>query len=90
MAAKLKELPSAVKAARLHVLLQAAEDCRKRYQRSFIGQELQMIAEERKGEFWEGYSENYIRLYFSGAAQTGKIAVRAVAEYGEGLLVERI
>ena len=90
VAAKLKELPSAVKAARLHVLLQAAEDCRKRYQRSFIGQELQMIAEERKGEFWEGYSENYIRLYFSGAAQTGKIAVRAVAEYGEGLLVERI
>lgn len=90
-AAKLKELPAAVKKERLHRLLALGRELREQYERAHIGKTLEMIPEEEKNGYTVGYSENYIRLYLAGGALAGqKVRVRAVALFEDGLLAERV
>ena len=90
-AAKLKELPAAVKKERLHRLLALGRELREKYERAHIGKTLEMIPEEEKNGYMVGYSENYIRLYLAGGALAGqKVRVRAVALFEDGLLAERV
>ena len=86
-AAKLKELPADVKKKRLHELLSLAGELRRSYEAGYIGRTLELVPEERCGEYTVGYSENYIRLYVAGNAER-RVRVRAIAAYGEGLLAE--
>lgn len=86
-AAKLRELPDEIKNERLHILLERAKKHREAYEAGFIGETLSMICEEEKNGYTQGYGENYIRLYLPGK-HTGKIAVRALRPFEEGLLAE--
>lgn len=87
-AAKLKELSADVKKKRLHELLSLAGELRRSYEAGYIGRTLELVPEERCGEYTVGYSENYIRLYVAGNAER-RVRVRAIAAHGDGLLAEK-
>lgn len=89
VAAKMKEVPPNVKDARLHRLLALASELKGEYERAHIGKALELVPEERRKGYTEGYSENYIRLYVAGGAE-GRTRVRAVGAFKDGLLAEII
>ena len=84
-AAKLAELPAEVKSRRLHEMLAVAAQLRADYEKQFIGRTLELVPEERKGEYTVGYSQNYIRLYVRGEIAK-KARVVAAQPFEDGLL----
>ncbi len=84
-AAKMEEVPAAVKKQRLHRLLELAARLRAAYEGQFVGRTLSLVPEEQKAGFTVGYSENYIRLYVEGTLAR-KAAVRALRPFRDGLL----
>ncbi len=84
-AAKLAELPAEVKSRRLHEMLALAAQLRADYEKKFIGRTLELVPEERKGEYTVGYSQNYIRLYVRGDIAK-KARVVAAQPFEDGLL----
>ena len=63
-AAKLNDLPYAVKRERMHVLQRAAKETEEKYLARFAGCEAVVLFEEDGG-----YTENYIRVYADGARE---------------------
>ncbi len=84
-AAKLADLAPQVKKERLGRLLELAAQLRGAYEAGFVGKTLELVPEEERGGFTEGYSENYIRLYVRGGVAK-KTRVRAEERYKDGLL----
>ncbi len=84
VAAKLPDLPAAVKKERMHRLLSLAEELRRGYEERWLGKVLHIVPEEYRDGATEGYSENYIRLYVP-ARLSGKRAVVPVRPYRDGL-----
>ena len=87
VAARMQDVPPAVKKERLHRLLGLGEELRRSYEARFVGRTLELVPEERKGGYTAGYSENYIRLYVPGDAHK-RARVRAVSPFRDGLLAE--
>ena len=85
VAAKMEDLPAAVKKQRLHRLLELAARLRAQYEGQFVGRTLSLVPEEQKEGFTVGYSENYIRLYVEGTLAR-KTDVRALRPFKDGLL----
>ena len=84
-AAKLKELAPQVKKERLGRLMELGGRLREEYEGAFLGKTLELVPEEERGGFTEGYSENYIRLYVRGSVKK-RTRVRALERYKDGLL----
>ena len=84
-AAKMEDLPAAVKKQRLHRLLELAARLRAQYEGQFVGRTLSLVPEEQKEGFTVGYSENYIRIYVQGTLAR-KTDVRALRPFKDGLL----
>ncbi len=88
-AAKLADIPPEVKSDRLHRLMALGEKLKKEYESRFSGSVLEIVPEERREGFTQGYSENYIRLY-TEEELTQRTKVRAVRPFKDGLLAEKI
>ena len=84
-AAKLPDLPPQVKKERLGRLMELGGRLRGEYEGGFLGKTLELVPEEERGGFTEGYSENYIRLYVRGSVKK-RTRVRALERYKDGLL----
>ena len=78
-AAKLPDLPAAVKKERTARLLAAAQRAEQAYLDRFIGRTLTALFEEDGG-----YTQNYIRVYAEGAEEGGMYAVKPVARERDG------
>lgn len=63
---KYKELPFAVKKARVEQLLKAGEEEREKFLKKLLGRVLTIVPERCVDGVSEGYSENYIRVYVNG------------------------
>ena len=87
---KYKELPSAVKKERVERLLQKAGQVKARYLEKMIGQELSVVWEYCAQGYWEGYSDNYVRVYVED--KTGKEPTRVRVEklFKDGVLAVEI
>jgi threonylcarbamoyladenosine tRNA methylthiotransferase MtaB len=83
---KYKELPSAVKKQRVDTLLEKAAAVKKAYLQRFVGKRLSVVWEYCSQGYWEGYSENYIRVYVED--ETGKEPTRVRVEglYKDGVI----
>lgn len=66
VAAKMKQLPPAVKEARKERLLAVAAACRDRYVERFMGEVLEFVPETEENGQTYGYTENYIRVAVEG------------------------
>ena len=87
-AARLPDLPAAVKKSRLHRLQALAGQLRAAYEGGYIGKPLAFVPEEEEGGYTVGYSQNYIRLYAEGRIE-GPCTLIPVRPFQGGLLAER-
>ena len=83
---KYKELPFAVKKERVDVLLKKAAEVKEKYLSRFIGKELSVVPEFLNEGLWEGYSENYIRVYVEDKNGIEPTQVRVETHYKDGVL----
>ena len=87
VAYKMQDVAPDIKSARLHRLLKAGEEASSRYISGFIGKNLYFIAEEKEGEYWTGYTGNYIKIYAVGDfVSGGKYGVEIVEAFNDGAL----
>ena len=84
VAAKLPDLAPQVKKERLARLMALGRRLREEYEGGFVGNALELVPEEERGGFTEGYSENYIRLYVRGSVGK-RTRVRALERFRDGL-----
>ncbi len=87
---KYKELPYAVKKCRVEALMQKAQEVKTAYLEKCIGKELSVVAEYASGGIWEGYSENYVRVYVVDKNGIEPTHVRVERLYKDGVLASYI
>ena len=60
------QIPAAVKEARAHEAIEAAERMEQSYLTQFVGQTLPILFEEEKNGWWQGHAPNYVCLRTHG------------------------
>ena len=87
---KYKELPAALKKQRVDRLLERAAAVKKTYLEGFVGKCLSVVWEYCSEGYWEGYSENYIRVYVANKNGEEPTQVRVEKLYKDGVLASQI
>ena len=83
---KYKELPFAVKKARVEQLLKAGEEEREKFLKRLLGRVLTIVPERCVDGVSEGYSENYIRVYVNGDLGKDPTQVCVESIFKDGVL----
>ena len=80
---------NATKEARSRGAIALAEEMSRAYRESFVGRTLEVLFEEREGEFYTGHAPNYIKVYARGENLHNEIRTVTVLEvYQDGVLAE--
>lgn len=80
---------NATKEARSRAAIALAEEMSRAYRESFIGRTLEVLFEEREGEFYTGHAPNYIKVYARGEDLHNEIRTVTVLEaYRDGVLAQ--
>ena len=80
---------NATKEARSRAAIALAEEMSRAYRESFVGRTLEVLFEEREGEFYTGHAPNYIKVYARGEDLHNEIRTVTVLEvYRDGVLAE--
>lgn len=89
---EMKDLPSEVKKQRLKVLLELKSQCKNAFATKMVGKELNVLFEQEKDGCFEGYSENYLRVYVKDNVRKDKIQkvqiIRPYLDGAEGKIIE--
>lgn len=80
VASKMKDLPSEVKKQRLDVLIKLKKECKENFANSLKGKNLNVLSEEEKDGYYQGYTENYLRVYLKEKVEVGKITKVTIEE----------
>lgn len=91
VAFKMEDLNKEIKNSRIHRLLKAANEASLRHITGCIGKNYEFIAEETTGDYYTGYTGNYIKVYVKGdlcAAQ--KYTVKITRIYLDGAIAELV
>ena len=82
---------NATKEARSRAAIALAEEMSRAYREGFIGRTLEVLFEEREGEFYTGHAPNYIKVYAKGENLHNEIRTVTVLEvYRDGVLARTI
>ena len=80
---------NATKEARSRAAIALAEEMSRAYREGFIERTLEVLFEEREGEFYTGHAPNYIKVYARGENLHNEIRTVTVLEvYRDGVLAE--
>lgn len=80
---------NATKETRSRAAIALAEEMSRAYREGFIGRTLEVLFEEREGEFYTGHAPNYIKVYARGEKLHNEIRTVTVLEvYRDGVLAE--
>ena len=80
---------NATKEARSRAAIALAEEMSRAYRQSFVGRILEVLFEEREGEFYTGHAPNYIKVYARGENLHNEIRTVTVLEiYRDGVLAQ--
>ncbi len=82
---KYKELPSAVKKQRVERILEKGAKEKEKYLKKLVGATLEVVPEFFENGFWEGYSENYVRVYVEGEMEKRPTRVRVETLFKDGV-----
>ncbi len=78
---------NATKEARSRAAIALAEEMSRAYREGFIGRTLEVLFEEREGEFYTGHAPNYIKVYARGEDLHNEIRTVTVLEvYRDGVI----
>ena len=90
-AGALPQINGKIIAEREEALRPVVEEMHNNYLQKFLGHPLDVLVEEQKGMFFEGFSENYIRCYIDSEVKIGEIVkVMPVSINKNGLLCKVI
>lgn len=90
-AGALPQINGTIISEREESLKPVVEEMHMNYLQNFLGHPLDVLVEEQKGVFYEGFSENYIRCYIDSEVKLGEIVkVMPVSVYQKGLLCKVI
>lgn len=67
-----KDVDGATKTHRAEVLGKLKEQFKRDFALGFVGKICEVLAERKRGGLWEGYTKEYLRVYFTGDAQVGQ------------------
>ena len=86
------QIAESVKKDRAEILEEYQEASRHIFINKFIEIEFEVLFEEKKDEYFEGYTSNYIRAYLKTDENLHNqiMKVKAVEKFRDGILVERI
>ena len=80
---------NATKEARSRGAIALAEEMSRAYREGFVGRTLEVLFEEREGEFYTGHAPNYIKVYARGEDLHNEIRTVTVLEvYRDGVLAQ--
>ena len=80
---------NATKEVRSRAAIALAEEMSRAYREGFIGRTLEVLFEEREGEFYTGHAPNYIKVYARGEDLHNEIRTVTVLEvYRDGVLAQ--
>ena len=80
---------NATKEARSRGAIALAEEMSRAYREGFVGRTLEVLFEEREGEFYTGHAPNYIKVYARGENLHNEIRTVTVLEiYRDGVLAQ--
>ena len=80
-----QDVDSATKQARAAVLGEVKQRLKREFALSHQGKTCQVLCERKKGGFYEGYTKNYLRVYFTGECKVGEIvSVKITEPYLDG------
>ena len=78
---------NATKEARSRAAIALAEEMSRAYREGFVGRTLEVLFEEREGEFYTGHAPNYIKVYARGENLHNEIRTVTVLEvYRDGVI----
>ena len=78
---------NATKEARSRAAIALAEEMSRAYRGGFVGRTLEVLFEEREGEFYTGHAPNYIKVYARGENLHNEIRTVTVLEiYRDGVI----
>ncbi|MBE6903628.1 MAG: tRNA (N(6)-L-threonylcarbamoyladenosine(37)-C(2))-methylthiotransferase MtaB [Ruminococcaceae bacterium] len=92
VAAKLEnQVPESEKAKRVKALSEITNKSREDFLKTQIGKEHKVLFEQRKGEFFEGYAENYVPVYVKCEKElTNIIALTKIEKLENGICYGKI
>lgn len=80
---------NATKETRSRAAIALAEEMSRAYREGFVGRTLEVLFEQREGEFYTGHAPNYIKVYARGENLHNEIRTVTVLEvYRDGVLAE--
>lgn len=80
---------NATKETRSRAAIALAEEMSRAYRQGFVGRTLEVLFEEREGEFYTGHAPNYIKVYARGENLHNEIRTVTVLEvYRDGVLAQ--
>ena len=75
-----QDLPAGVKTQRATQLGEIKQQLKRNFEQKFVGTTQSVLVEEQKNGFWQGYTKQYLRVYFQGNVQSGQIVEVKIAE----------
>ena len=85
VSAKWEDTDRSVKNHRAAVLGEIKQRLKNNFALSFCNTVQEILCERKKGGYWEGYTKEYLRVYFTGKAKVGEVvAVKILEPYLDG------
>ncbi len=89
VASKMKDLSGEIKKQRLDKLLAIKKECKENFANALKGKTLNFLCEEEKDGYYQGYTENYLRVYLTEKVELGKITKVIIdAPYLDGAIAK--
>ncbi len=74
------DVDGVVKARRANILGALKERFKAEFAASFVGATREVLAERKRNGLWEGYTKEYLRVYFEGEANVGELVGVKITE----------
>ena len=88
---KMKDLSADVKKQRLKKLLQLKAECKASFVEKMKGKTLEVLFEQQKDGYFEGYTQNYLRVYLKGENLSHKVKkVEIIGAHLDGAIAKLI
>jgi len=81
--------PNAVKEERSRIAIALAQEMSRQYRQNMVGSTVEVLFEEKNGDYYTGYTPNYVKVYTKGETLHNCVkTVRITALYQDGILGE--
>ena len=91
VSAQWEDVNGAVKMQRATQLSEVKQKLKKNFALSFCNTVQQVLCERKRNGYWEGYTKEYLRVYFTGKAKVGEVLnVKIIEPYLDGAKGETI